>query len=172
MATAESPATTSSTLDAVYEENMPLLVGVAIKEFSISEAEAETLAHDVFLSYLLKASEVRDTRRWLVSAIYNASKAYLRSRRRLMPLPDSHCELVDPSSARVREMLPDQLAAREAFCCLTERCQLALRLRYLEGYSVPEVAVELRTSDKYAQKLIGKCLNQAHRRYTEKGRRP
>jgi DNA-directed RNA polymerase specialized sigma24 family protein len=74
----------------------------------------------------------------------------------------------DPSLERVCDALPDQLAGREAFACVTARCQIALRLRYLEGYSVPEVAAELRTSQKYAQKLISRCLRQARRRYREK----
>ncbi len=66
--------------------------------------------------------------------------------------------------------MPDQLAAREAFNCLTPRCQLALRLRYLEGYSVPEIATELDTSAKYAEKLVRRCLRQAQMRYRAKGK--
>ncbi len=153
---------------AVYEENYRLLVGTAVEHFRISESDAQALAHEVFLAYFLKATEVINSRAWLVSAICNASKHYLRTRARHVPLPSEFVEMPDPRLTRIGEALPDQLAAREAFSCLTARCQVALRLRYLEGYSIPEVAAELSTSPKYAQKLVSRCLRQAQDRYTRK----
>ncbi len=166
----------SATLDrgidfgAVYEEHFRLLVGTAMGHFSICEMDAQTLVHEVFLSYLSKADEVFDARAWLLSAICNASKHYLRIRARHVALPTDFVDMPDPRFSRVGDALTDQLAAREAFRCLTPRCQLALRLRYLEGYSVPEIADELDTSTKYAQKLVSRCLRQAQTRYVAKGK--
>jgi len=154
---------------SVYEENYRLLVGTAIEHFHISEIDAQTLAHEVFLAYFLKAPEVMNSRAWLISAICNASKYYLRKQARYVPLPSEFVEMPDPQHARVDERLPNQIAAREAFSCVTARCQLALRLRYLEGYNIPEIAAELNTSTKYAQKLVTRCLRQAQCRYTKKG---
>ena len=154
---------------AIYEQNCDLLVRTAIKRYHISELDAEALAHEVFLAYFLKAHEVINMRAWLVAAVCNATKAFLRKRARHVALPEESVEIPDPHLARVGEALPDQLAGREAFECVTARCQIALRLRYLEGYSVPEVAVELNTSQKYAQKLISRCLQQARRRYRTRG---
>ena len=150
---------------AIYEQNYNLLVRTAIKNYHISELDAEALAHEVFLSYFLKAAEVNNLRAWLVSAVCNAAKAFLRKRARYVPLPEESLEIPDPNLSHVGDTLPDQIAGREAFECVTARCQIALRLRYLEGYSVPEVAAELNTSQKYAQKLISRCLQQARRRY-------
>jgi|GEM_PF-2704321 len=48
--TAVLPVTQRADVEKVYEEHMPLLVGVAMKHFSIAATEAEALAHDVFLS--------------------------------------------------------------------------------------------------------------------------
>jgi len=90
-------------------------------------------------------------------------------RARSVRLPADILEEADPASLRVMDQLPAELAARECFACLTPRCQLALRLRYLEGYSVPEIAAELLTSTKYAQKLVSRCLQQAHDRYHIRG---
>jgi RNA polymerase sigma factor (sigma-70 family) len=155
-------------IGAVYEEHVRLLVGTAIKRFRICEMDAQTLAHEVFLSYFLKADEVLDPHAWLLSAIYNACKYYLRTRARHVTLPSQHAELPDPRQFRA-DALPDQLAAREAFTCLTARCQLTLRLRYLEGYSIAEIADELGTTPKYAGKLVSRCLRQAQDRYGKKG---
>jgi RNA polymerase sigma factor (sigma-70 family) len=160
---------TREDLGATYEEHRRLLVGTAITRYGLAEPDAETLLHDVFLSYMLKADEVRDARAWLVSAICNASKHFLRTRARAVGLPPDITDEPDPASLRVTDRLPDALAARECFACLTPRCQLALRLRYLEGYSVPEIAAELNTSPKYAQKLVSRCLHQAYYRYGAKG---
>lgn len=120
----------------------------------------------MFLAYFLKASEILDTRAWLVSAICNASKHYLRSRARLVSTDELE-QAIDPRS--IAENLQDQLVAREAFACTSARCQIALRLRYMEGYSNPEIAEELKTSAKYAEKLVRRCLKQAQDRYKKKG---
>jgi len=137
---------------------------MAVDRFRISQSDAEGLAHEVFLSYFLKAGEVIDSRAWLLSAICNASKHYLRARARLVST-DALEEAIDPRSAS----LPDQLVAREAFACTSAKCQVALHLRYIEGYSIPEVAKELQTSAKYAAKLVSRCLKQAQDRYQKKG---
>lgn len=74
---------------------------------------------------------------------------------------------IDPRS--VAENLQDQLVAREAFACTSAKCQIALHLRYIQGYSNPEIAQELKTSPKYAEKLVRRCLKQAQDRYKKKG---
>jgi RNA polymerase sigma factor (sigma-70 family) len=155
--------------DAAYEEHVPLITGVAIERFHIAEIDAKTLAHEVFLAYFFKANDVRDIRAWFLGAICNASRHYLRTRARQVPLPADMANQPDPRFNRVSEALPDQLAAREAFACLTARCQLALGMRYLEGYTIPEIAQQLHTTAKYAQKLVSRCLRQAHDRYAAKG---
>lgn len=155
--------------DAVYDEHIHLLVGVGVERFHIPEMDAQTLAHEVFLAYFLKAEDVRDPRAWLLAAMCNAARHHLRAQARHVELPPQITEEPDPRFRRMSDILPDQLAAREAFSCVTPRCQLALRLRYLEGYSIPELAAELHTTPKYAQNLVSRCLRQAHDRYTSKG---
>ena len=152
-------------LAATSEEHFGLLVGIAVSRFGISQTDAEALAHEVFLELLIQASRIRDRRAWLIGAIYNASKNHLRRAKRTEPLPDEGPEPADPRYARVGEQWPAELAAREAFACLTPRCQLALRLRYFEGYTVPEMAKILDTTKRYATNLIMRCIEQAKKRY-------
>ena len=157
------PQATTGLVDiaAVYDEHAKFLVATAISRFGISETDAQTLVHDVFLAYMLKADEIRDRRAWLLGSICNASRAYLRSRARTQALTPEFSETPDPSG----DVAIPQMLARECLSCLTPRCQLALRLRYIEGYSVPEIAEELSTTSKYAQKLVSRCLQQASERY-------
>jgi DNA-directed RNA polymerase specialized sigma24 family protein len=70
-----------------------------------------------------------------------------------------------PGIRRITDSLPDTLAGREAFGCLTSHCQLALRLHYLDGYSIPEIAAQLHITPAYAKKLVSRCLRQARERY-------
>jgi RNA polymerase sigma factor (sigma-70 family) len=167
------PAVLERTVDlgAIYDAHYRLLVGTAVEHYHISETEAQTLAHDVFLAFITKANEIMDARAWLVSAICNASKYYVRVRARYVPLSVEIGERPDPRLSRVQDFLPEQLTARQIMACLIPRCQFALHLRYMEGYTFPEIAVELRTTPKYAQKLVGKCLRRAHACY-QNGARP
>lgn len=158
--------------EEIYLEHFELLVSVAVQKFGIAESEAETLAHEVFLSYLKRGETIRELRPWFVGAICHASRYYWRTHRRVLPadLEGIEEEHADPSSSRILDSLPDQLAAREALECLSPRCQEILRLRYFEGCSVIEIAEHLGVKPKYAQKLISKCLRRAEQRYGAKGR--
>jgi len=158
-------------LGAIYDAHYRLLVGLAIERYDVSETDAQTLAHDVFLAFITKANEIMDVRAWLVSAICNASKYYLRVRARTISLSDEMGERPDPQLSHVRDFLPEQLTARQIMACLIPRCQLALHLRYVEGYSLCVFVIELRTTEKYAQKLVGKCLRRAQACY-QNGARP
>src|SRR5439155_3481491 len=73
--------------DAVYNQNVPLMIGVAVERFHISESEAQTLAHQVFLAFFLKVDDIRDRRAWFLGAICNACRHYQRMRARDVELP-------------------------------------------------------------------------------------
>jgi len=154
----------------IYRRHLPLLVGTAVAHFHISEADAEGLAHEVFLAYFLKAGEVINPRAWLLSALANASRYYLRKQARTVGL-SHHIANAAAEARSPAAVLPDQLMAREMVGCATARCQLALRLRYWEGFSIPEIAEELDTSARYAQKLVNRCERQARDRYAAKEKR-
>ena len=151
--------------DAVYNQNVPLMIGVAVDRFHISESDAQTLAHQVFLAFFLKADDIRDRHAWFLGAICNACRHYQRVRSRDVELPPGIKSKSDPEFNRIGDSLPDTLAGREAFACLTSRCQLALRLHYLDGYSIPEIAAQLHITPGYAKKLVARCLRQARERY-------
>ena len=147
-----------------------MMVGLAIERFHISEADAKTLAHRVFLIFFLRAEEVRDPAAWFRGAICNASRQHQRGQSREAPLPSNIREKPDPQLARIADTLPDQLASQEALACCSSRCQLVLRLHYLEGFTSPEIAAELHTTPGYAHKLVIQCLRQARERYGRKNR--
>jgi RNA polymerase sigma factor (sigma-70 family) len=156
-------------LAATYEEHYDLLVGIAVDRFGISRADSETLVQEIFLEFLMHADRVRDRRKWLIGAIYNASKNHLRHAKRIEQLPEHGSDPADPRHERASEQWPAELAAREAFARLTPRCQLALRLRFIEGHTIPSIAKMLETTNRYAAKLVSRCLALARRRYSGGG---
>jgi RNA polymerase sigma-70 factor (ECF subfamily) len=158
--------------EALYDEHFGLLVGIAVQKFRVPETDAETLAHEVFLSYLKNPASVRELRSWLVGAICHASRYYWRTNARLLPEDAiEELERIDPATVNILDSLPNQLAAREALSALSPRYQEILRLRFFEGLTVPELAQRLGVKKKYAAKLLSKCLRRAETLYVRKGRR-
>ena len=157
--------------EIVYAGYFNLLVQIAIHKFRVPDSEAETLAHDVLISYLRKGREVIELRSWLVGAICHASRHYWRLNSRTVPAEEqADLDRADPKSVRILDSLTDQLAAREALDCLNPRCREILHMRYFEGCTVIEIAEHLGVKPKYAQKLITKCLRRAEALYGEKGK--
>lgn len=152
-----------ASIEALYTELMPLLVGIGAGKFGLDPSDAEALVHEIFVDYLTKADKVVNSRSYLVAAMHNGCRYHLRKNGRSEPLPDEIAER--PSSETPADAIASVIAASEALQCLTARCQFALRLRYIEGYTMAELAAELRTTAKYAEKVVSDCLGQARRRY-------
>jgi RNA polymerase sigma factor (sigma-70 family) len=150
-------------MEDVYRLYYDLLLYVARRRFRVPPSDAEALIQEVFVSYLSSANEVRDVRSWLLGAISNASRHYWRSRGRIESLPDDMDKKSDPRSSA--DNIATSLTVRETLSHLHEKCRETLRLRYFEGCSAAEVARELDTTNRYAEKLIHTCLKRAYQVY-------
>jgi RNA polymerase sigma factor (sigma-70 family) len=164
------PRVDESQFEALYKAQSDFLFSVAVHKFRVPESEADTLVHEVFLSYLKRADEIRNVNGWLLGAICHASRYYWRSNGRMVVVEEQF-DRIDPKSLNILDSLPNQLAAREVLACLPARCQSVLRLRYFDGCSIAEIATQLDLTAKYTQKLVMKCLHRAERMYTAKERK-
>lgn len=153
--------------EELYAEHFDFLVAVAVRKFRVPDSDAESLAHEVFLSYLRRGQEVQNFHAWILGAICNASRYYWRQNGRMIePLDDDEAfERPDPTTTRILDSLPDQIAARQALEGLSPRDQDILKMRYFEGCSILEIAERLEVKPKYAQKLLTKVLRRAERNY-------
>jgi RNA polymerase sigma-70 factor (ECF subfamily) len=149
--------------EELYDNNIKLLVGIAEGKFRVPAVDAEALAHEVFLSYLKRKDEIRDLHAWLIGAICHACRYFWRQNGRRTEQLDQALAVLrpDPASVAVRDLLPAQMAAREALDALPPRYRQILQLRYYEGYSIREIADYLGVTAKYTQKLVTKCLRRA-----------
>ena len=175
-ATAEEPMTSTAVpppLDApaevdigvMYVEYRMLLLSVGCRKFRIPECEAENLIQEAFLSYLQAGTRIENAKAWLVAAMCNASRHYWRAQGRTESLPDDYGERCDPASNGVADRVAQELTLHQALDYLQPRCRQTLYLHYFEGRSAGDVAREMETTNRYAEKLIHNCLKRVREIY-------
>lgn len=164
--TAAAPRTTAADdIEATYIEHQKLLLFVACRKFRIPESDAENLIQDVFLSFMQTGTKIDNVRAWLVAAMCNASRHYWRAQARTESLPDDFNEHSDPGSHGLADEFAKKLTLRQALDYLQPRCRETLWLHYFEGRSAADVARELETTNRYAEKLIHNCLKRVREIY-------
>ena len=152
-------------IGVMYVEYRMLLLSVACRKFRIPECEAENLIQEVFLSYLQAGTRIENAKAWLVAAMCNASRHYWRAQGRTESLPDDYGERCDPSSNGVADRVAQELTLHQALDYLQPRCRQTLYLHYFEGRSAGDVAREMETTNRYAEKLIHNCLKRVREIY-------
>jgi DNA-directed RNA polymerase specialized sigma24 family protein len=133
-------------VEALYVAHRTLLLYVASRKFRIPDSDAENLIQEVFLSYLQTGTKIENIRAWLVAAMCNASRHYWRSH-------------------GLAEQFAMKMTVRQALDYLQPRCRETLWLHYFEGRSAGDVARELETTNRYAEKLIHNCLKRVREIY-------
>lgn len=162
---APPPSTAADDVEALYIEHRTLLLFVACRKFRIPDTDAENLIQDVFLSFLQTGTKIDNVRAWLVAAMCNASRHYWRAQSRTESLPEDFNEHSDPGSHGLADEFAKKLTLRQALDYLQPRCRQTLWLHYFEGRSAADVARELETTNRYAEKLIHNCLKRVREIY-------
>ena len=152
-------------VETLYVQYRTLLLSVACRKFRVPEPDAEALLQEVFLSFLQTGTPIENVRSWLVAAICNASRHYWRGQGRSESLPEDYLEHSDPGSHSLPEKRAMEMTIQQALGYLQPRCRETLRLHYFEGRSASEVARELETTTRYAEKLIHNCLKRVREIY-------
>jgi RNA polymerase sigma factor (sigma-70 family) len=160
---ADAPA--EHDIGVMYVEFRMLLLSVGCKKFRIPECEAENLIQEVFLSYLQSGTRIENAKAWLVAAMCNASRHYWRAQGRTEPLPEDFGERCDPASNGVADRVAQEMTLHQALDYLQPRCRQTLYLHYFEGRSAGDVAREMSTTNRYAEKLIHNCLKRVREIY-------
>ncbi len=162
---APPPSSAADDVEALYLEHRTLLLFVACRKFRIPDTDAENLIQDVFLSFLQTGTKIDNVRAWLVAAMCNASRHYWRAQSRTESLPEDFSEKSDPGSLGLADEFAKKLTLRQALDYLQPRCRETLWLHYFEGRSAGDVARELETTNRYAEKLIHNCLKRVREIY-------
>lgn len=162
---AEARAARADSVEVLYIQYRTLLMSVACRKFRVPETDAEALLQEVFVSFLQTGTRIENVRAWLVAAICNASRHYWRTQGRAEQLPEDFVEHSDPTSHALPERFALEMTIRQALQYLQPRCRETLWLHYFEGRSAADVAREMETTTRYAEKLIHNCLKRVREIY-------
>lgn len=152
-------------IEGLYIEHRPLLVFVGCRKFQLDQSEAENLIHEVFLSFLQTQTRIENVRAWLVAAMCNASRHHWRSVGRVEPLPEDYDNQSDPGTHSLADRFAMQMTVQKVLGYMHPKCRETLRLHYFDGRSAGDVAKEMETTNRYAEKLIHNCLKRAREIY-------
>ena len=152
--------------DVVYERMVGVLRFIAYARFRIPLAEAESLVQDVFLKYALDPMAVRSPRDWLIAAISNASRNYLRDHKNETTLPeDAAGRWEDPKSEKAADRILTKLAVGATLRRLGDSCREVLYRFHVDGESTAAIASELGTTAGYVQLRLHLCRKRARALY-------
>ncbi|HEY2829104.1 MAG TPA: sigma-70 family RNA polymerase sigma factor [Thermoanaerobaculia bacterium] len=152
-------------VETLYIEHRTLLLFIASRKFHIADGEAENLIQEVFLSFLQTCTRIDNVRAWLVAAMCNASRHFWRAQGRTESLPDDYANACDPKTTGTADEHAMRLTMSKVLGYMQPKCRTTLRLHYFEGRSANEIAKELETTPRYAEKLIHTCLHRAREIY-------
>ena len=152
-------------VEALYIEHRTLLLFIACRKFRIADGEAENLIQEVFLSFLQTCTRIDNVRAWLVAAMCNASRHYWRAQGRTESLPDDYANACDPKTTSTADEHAMRLTMSKVLGYMQPKCRDTLRLHYFDGRSANDIAKELETTPRYAEKLIHTCLRRAREIY-------
>jgi RNA polymerase sigma factor (sigma-70 family) len=162
---ANVPVTSSDAIESLYLEYRTLLLYVGCKKFRVPDTDAENLIQEVFLYYIQNVTPIENVRAWLVAAMCNASRHYWRVQGKTESLPEDYEGTTDPDTHAVADQMAMRMTLQKALKYLQPRCRETLWLHYFEGRSAADVARELETTTRYAEKLIHNCLKRVREIY-------
>jgi DNA-directed RNA polymerase specialized sigma24 family protein len=174
-ATQQAPdqaAAVPAAFEEAYLQFAPRLRKIAARKFGVPPADAETLVHDVFATYWMHASTVHDVERYLVGAICNASRYYLRRTGAADELfcGESPCAAT-PGDALLDEIERKLLLAR-LLACVGCRCRDLLHRYYMDGETTQSIARTMHSTPGSVLVFLHKCRRRAlaaYRSMTEAG---
>ncbi len=160
-----SHPTNASEFEALYTEYGVLLRAIAIRRYNIPPDDAEALVHDIFTAYLQRRQYVRELKGWLIGAIGNASKDYLRRRKREEPLLPEHDQQPDQAAEEKTERWMMNLTVAMVVARLGEKCRETIRRYYFHEESKESIAEQLATSPGYVLQLLVSCRRRVRELY-------
>jgi len=160
-----SHPTNASEFEALYIEYGVILRAIAIRRYNIPPDDAEALVHDIFTAYLQRREHVRELKGWLIGAIGNASKDYLRRLKREEPLLPEHDQKPDQATEERAERWMLNLTVAMLVARLGEKCRETLRRYYLHEESKELIAEQLATSPSYVLQLLVSCRRRVWELY-------
>lgn len=167
----QAAATGSGAPPAMFEDLYlrlaPLLRKIAIRRFGVPPADADTLVHDVFATYIAASSDVNAIEPYLIGAICNASRHYHRrvDAAKALFCGETPCAAT-PGDAIVdeveRKIILSRMLAR-----VGGRCRDLFQRYYVTGESTKTIADALQFKPATVLTFLHQCRKRALSAYRE-----
>ena len=132
-----------------------VLLRLLARKFAVPADDAESLVEEAFIGYQGLNPPPPDAEAWLIAAVCRGAKVYLQ--RRGLDADD------DPRAAK------ESVFVDAAVRTLPERAREALRLRFDERMTYPEIAAELNISAFAAERIVAKAIAKIRKLQRERG---
>jgi RNA polymerase sigma factor (sigma-70 family) len=119
----------------------------AIGRMGVPKNEAHALVHEAFVVYGGLDPRPQDARAWLIAAAGTQATTYLQKR----GLP------IGGDVAKETRAVEHLDFRREMLAALPRRARQAVRLRFAEGKSYPEIAAELGVTEHAAVRIVARA---------------
>lgn len=147
--------------EEAYLQYAPRLQRIAIRRFSIEASDAEVLVQDVFTTYFQHAADVQKPEPYLIGAICNASRNYLRRSSASKALFCGE----QPCAATPNDTLLDELARKTLLSKMLARvgepCRDLLRRFYMNGDGTDVLARAFNITRPSVKVKLFKCRQRA-----------
>lgn len=147
--------------EEVYLRYALRLRKIAARKFGIPPVEAETLVHDVFATYLTHASSVRAVEPYLVGAICNASRHWLRRTGAADALFCGERPCAAVPDAAMTEEIERKLLLSRMLAGIGDRCRDLLHRYYANGESTRSIADAWQSTPGTIHVFLHKCRRRA-----------
>jgi RNA polymerase sigma factor (sigma-70 family) len=151
----------AAAFEEAYLRYAPRLQRIAIRRYSIGAADAEVLVQDVFTTYFQHAAEVEALEPYLIGAICNASKNYLRrtTASKALFCGEEPCAAT-PDDELLEEVERKRLLA-QMLARVGGRCRDLLHRFYVNGEGTDTLAADLRLTRGTVKVNLFKCRQRA-----------
>lgn len=152
--------------EEAYLQYAPRLQRIAMKKYGIGPADAEVLVQDVFMTYFQHAKDVERLEPYLIGAICNASKNFLRrvvSSRAVFSSEEHPCPAT-PRDALLHEIERKRLLS-QVLARIGCRCRDLLQRFYVNGEGTDVLAADLDLTRGTVKVNLFKCRQRALEAY-------
>jgi RNA polymerase sigma factor (sigma-70 family) len=169
-ATSTGPDTTApggppAGFEEVYLRYASTLRKIAVRKFRIPLSEAEGLVHDVFATYFMHEASVHAVEPYLVGAICNASRHYLRRSDAADALFCSETPCMAAPDRGLLDEIDRKLLLSRMLAGVGPRCRELLHRYYMNGETSNAIADVIHSTPGTVLVFLHKCRRRALEAY-------
>ncbi len=164
-ADAAAPAGPPVGFEEVYLRYASTLRKIAVRKFRIPIGDAENLVHDVFATYFMHAASVHTVEPYLIGAICNASRYYLRRSDAAEALFCSETPCMAAPDRSLLEEIDRKLLLSRMLAGIGHRCRDLLHRYYVNGETTSAIAGAIESTPGTVLVYLHKCRKRALEKY-------